>query len=137
MPDGQDGNDFFRRFDAGIDLVTRTSPDSGVAAVFSHGMAIRTWVSSRAVNIDAAFGAAHELDNTGMVVLDNSGAGTDGDGAHPDGADPDDASAAPARGWQMLEWHSAPIGGPVLADPNAVDPTGETVVDGRTAPTVG
>lgn len=70
MPGGTDGNEFFGRFDS--DVATIANSGVEVAAAFSHGAAIRVWVSSRARNITPAFGAEHALDNTGIVTLEGS-----------------------------------------------------------------
>lgn len=70
MPGGPDGHAFFGRFDADIAAISATGGD--VAAVVSHGAAIRVWVSARAGNIVPAFGATNDLHNTEVVVLDGS-----------------------------------------------------------------
>jgi broad specificity phosphatase PhoE len=103
MPGGSDGHEFFDRFDASIAEIVAAGAET--TAVFSHGMAIRCWASARSANIDGSYAATHQLDNTGMVVLDS-----DEDGR-----------------WQMSQWHTPPIGGLTLHDAAAVDPTGESV----------
>jgi probable phosphoglycerate mutase len=100
MPGASDGHDFVGRYDADI---AAAAANSEVAAVFSHGAAIRVWTAARAQNVSAAFAGAHELDNTGVVELTGS----------------------PAEGWTLLSWAGLPVGGMALADPNAVDPVGE------------
>ena len=80
MPGGTDGHEFFGRFDADIDTIADSGV--GVAAAFSHGAAIRVWVSSRAHNIESSFGAVNELANAGVVVLEGS----------------------PSEGWALTEW---------------------------------
>ena len=70
MPGGTDGHEFFGRFDDDINTIAHSGID--VAAAFSHGAAIRIWVSSRAINVAPTFGAQNELDNTGVVVLEGS-----------------------------------------------------------------
>ena len=70
MPGGPDGHAFFGRFDDEIAAISAAG--SNVAAVVSHGAAIRVWVSARANNIVPSFGAENNLDNTGIVVLDGS-----------------------------------------------------------------
>ncbi len=80
MPGGADGHEFFGRFDADIEAITNSGVD--VAAVFSHGAAIRVWVSSRAQNIEPSFGAVNELANAGVVALEGS----------------------PREGWTLTEW---------------------------------
>lgn len=103
MPGGPDGYAFFGRFDDDVEAIAGSGAE--VAAVVSHGAAIRVWVSSRARNIASSFGAENPLDNTGVVVLDGS----------------------PTEGWTLTTWAGTPIGGPALIDENAEDPTGETV----------
>lgn len=80
MPGGADGHEFFGRFDEDIDAMANSGVE--VAAAFSHGAAIRVWVSSRAHNVAPSFGAENALDNAGIIVLDGS----------------------PAEGWVLTEW---------------------------------
>jgi broad specificity phosphatase PhoE len=103
MPGGPDGHEFFDRFDTAIAKIAAAGAET--TAVFSHGMAIRCWASARSANIDGSYAAAHQLDNTGMVVLDGDEEGR----------------------WRMTQWHTLPIGGLTLHDAAAVDPTGESV----------
>jgi broad specificity phosphatase PhoE len=101
MPGGSDGHDFFGRYNGDLETIVRSGVDS--AAVVSHGAAIRVWVAAHATNVAPMFAAEHHLDNTGIVVLDGSF---------------DD-------GWSLARWADQPIGGAVLADASAGDPTGE------------
>lgn len=103
MPDGPDGHNFFGRYNDDLESIVRSGVDS--AAVVSHGAAIRVWVAAHAKNVAPMFAAEHHLDNTGIVVLDGSF---------------DD-------GWSLARWADQPIGGSVLADASAEDPTGEPV----------
>ncbi len=103
MPGGPDGHAFFGRFDDDIARIAHSG--ARVAAVVSHGAAIRVWASSRATNIPSSFGAENALDNTGVVVLDGS----------------------PAGGWTLDTWAGTPVGGPDLIDADAEDPAGETL----------
>ncbi|HWR84561.1 MAG TPA: histidine phosphatase family protein [Rhodoglobus sp.] len=103
MPGGEDGHEFFQRFDEGIATVGASGADT--AAVFSHGAAIRVWTAGRCVNVPPMFSGSHELDNTGIVELTGS----------------------PDEGWQLIAWQGTPVGGEVLADGTAEDPTGETL----------
>lgn len=100
MPGASDGHDFMRRFDA--DIATAAAR-SEVAAVFSHGAAIRVWTAARAQNVPATFARANELGNTGVVEL----------------------TGTPEEGWTLLSWAGLPVGGMALADLNAADPLGE------------
>jgi probable phosphoglycerate mutase len=101
MPGSEDGHEFFRRFDADVAVIAETG--SRVAVVVSHGAAIRVWSAVRAGNVAPSFMLDHDLANTGVVVLEGS----------------------PADGWVLETWQGEPVGGRVLADGTAEDPTGE------------
>ena len=102
MPGAHDGHAFLRRFDADIALA---AAGSEVAAVFSHGAAIRVWTAARAHNVPSTFAGENELDNTGVVELTGS----------------------PEDGWTLLSWAGLPVGGMALADLGAADPLGDPV----------
>lgn len=102
MPGAANGHGFFARFDAAIDAIGEV----GTAVVVSHAAAMRVWIAGTARNIEPAFTAQQELDNTGLVVLEGSRAG-----------------------WDLVEWRGSPVGGAALADDSAEDPTGEPVDD--------
>lgn len=107
MPAGPSGHDFFERFDASIARIAAAaaaSADPGTVAVVSHGAAIRVWAGLRASNVEPGFAARHVLANTGIVAVEG---------------DPD-------AGWRLIHWDDSPVGGLVLADPTAEDPTGRT-----------
>ena len=106
MPGGEDGVQFFERFDEAIEEILGAGHASIVAV--SHGAAIRTWVAARCSNTDGAFAGSHQLDNTGYALLE---------GEH-------------VRGWRLVDWHSAPVGGSELTDALAVDPAGEALEAG-------
>ncbi|MET8825158.1 histidine phosphatase family protein [Streptomyces sp. NPDC004610] len=74
MPSGESGDEVLARYDA----VVAEAAASGAAtvAMVSHGAVIRLWSAVRAANLDAAFAAAHRLENTGAVLLE----GAPGDG---------------------------------------------------------
>jgi broad specificity phosphatase PhoE len=101
MPGATTGYEFFHRFDSSIAQIEGLE----TAAVFSHGAAIRVWVAASARNIEPIFPAQQDLDNTGMVLLEGS----------------------PSDGWELVEWRGEPLGGDVLADARAEDPTGESM----------
>ncbi|TWX40058.1 histidine phosphatase family protein [Frigoribacterium sp. ACAM 257] len=103
VPGAEDGHAFFARFDGAVDEVAAGGHD--VVAVVSHGAAIRGWAGRRASNVDAEFVRAHQLANTGVVVLEGD----------------------PGEGWVLVEWAGEPVGGAALDDPGASDPTGEAV----------
>lgn len=103
MPGGENGVEFFARFDASM----REVADSGArtAVVVSHGAALRVWVAGRARNVPSSYAGTHEIQNTGIVEVEGS---------------PDD-------GWRLLRWQGTPVGGSDLVDSDAHDPTGETM----------
>lgn len=106
MPGAATGHDFFQRFSASIEsAATSLASPHETAAVVTHAAAMRVWVAGSARNIDPTFVTRQELDNTGMVVLEGT----------------------PTEGWELLEWHGTPLGGEVLVDDLAVDPTGESI----------
>ena len=98
MPGGETGAEFLARYDAAIERVCARGVDATL--VVSHGAAIRTWVTHRAIGDHAPI---HEgLHNTGCITLDGS----------------------PDEGWTITSWHREPIGGAWLDDEAAPDPTG-------------
>ena len=100
MPGAGDGHEFFARFDADVRAIAESG--SRVAAIVSHGAAIRVWVAGRARNIAPDFMRDHDLPNTGVAILE---------GDHD-------------TGWVLQTWLGSPIGGVQLDDPSAPDPTG-------------
>lgn len=105
MPGGEDGHEFFGRFDASIASVEASGAKSAV--VVSHGAAIRVWVAGRAINVPPSFVGEHDIQNTGVIEMDGSS----------------------ASGWNLLSWQGTPVGGSDLIDADAEDPTGETLED--------
>lgn len=101
IPGGEDGHEFFGRYNAAIAAIT--AEHDGTVALVSHGAAIRTWASWASSNIDGDFTRTRGLDNTGVVILEGS----------------------PVAGWVATRWEGEPIGGERLADAIAPDPTGE------------
>jgi probable phosphoglycerate mutase len=101
MPGASNGHAFFDRFTASI--ASAAAVDTAV--VVTHAAAMRVWVAGTATNIEPEFVTHQDLDNTGLVVLEGS---------------PDD-------GWALVEWHGTPLGGQVMVDESAIDPTGENV----------
>lgn len=97
MPGGPDGHAFSTRYDAAIAALTAGHPDDATVVAVSHGAAIRTFA--------ARHGGPHErrLQNTGAVLLEGSS----------------------SAGWSVLDFRAEPLGGAHLADPAAVDPTGD------------
>ncbi len=108
MPAGPSGHEFFERYDASIERIAAAAAkagDAGTVAVVSHGAAIRVWAGLRATNMEPGFAARHVLANTGIVALEGD----------------------PGAGWRLIHWDDSPVGGLVLADPTAEDPTGRPV----------
>jgi len=103
MPGGTDGHAFFDRFDTSIAQVLSSGVQT--AAVVSHGAALRVWVAGVAGNMRPQEAAEQELDNTALIVVEHSA----------------------AEGWQLVSWSGEPLGGDVLADESAEDPTGESL----------
>lgn len=101
MPGGESGEEFFARYEDAIRQVEATGV--AVAAVVSHGAAIRTWASAVAQNTPDGFGTKRNLENTGIVELEGSS----------------------ADGWRLVDWAGEPVGGDELVDRTAQDPTGE------------
>ena len=101
MPGATDGAAFFDRFDRSIARLDGLR----TAAVFSHAAAMRVWVAGTARNIEPIWVTRQELDNTGLVVLEGS----------------------PSTGWELVRWLGDPLGGEVLEDDSAQDPTGEGI----------
>ena len=101
MPGATDGAAFFARFNASIAQLGGL----GTAVVVSHAAAMRVWVAGTARNIDPMSVTLQELDNTGLIELEGS----------------------PETGWDLVSWRGGPIGGEVLADDSAEDPTGEGI----------
>ena len=102
LPGGESAHEFLARYDAAIDRVVAGT--RGTALVVSHGAAIRSWVGLRGGDIPEHLHelALEYLQNTGCIELDR----------HVDG------------GWEIVEWQSHPVGGHLLEDDTAADPTG-------------
>ncbi|GAB3407932.1 histidine phosphatase family protein [Schumannella luteola] len=88
IPGGEDGGEFFDRFDAGIAEIVRRLRSAhrdgvtGSAVLVTHSAAIRVWVARRAQGLGADFSARRPLSNTGIVVLEG----------------------APESGWRLAGW---------------------------------
>ncbi|GAA4669705.1 histidine phosphatase family protein [Frondihabitans cladoniiphilus] len=105
-PGGENGHEFFRRYDDAVDTILAAGGSTVVAV--SHGAAIRVWVAARCIDTGAEFAVEHQLDNTGAAVLGSVDPGGRGAGR-----------------WKLDEWHAGPVGGRELHDETAEDPTGE------------
>lgn len=106
MPGGETGEEFLARFDRAVRQIV--AADHGAALVVSHGAALRTWVSTRMNPHPDAPPATQPLHNTALIVLEG------------------DVEA----GWEMVSWQGHPVGGELLDDPTAEDPTGDLDSDG-------
>ncbi|MCF6379142.1 histidine phosphatase family protein [Nocardioides KLBMP 9356] len=101
MPGGETGEEFLARFDRAVRTIVEAGHDA--VLVVSHGAALRTWASTRMEPHPDAPPATQPLHNTALIVLDG---------------DPD-------SGWRMVSWQGHPVGGELLEDPTAEDPTGD------------
>jgi broad specificity phosphatase PhoE len=106
MPGAETGEEFLARYDAAVRTIAAAG--HGAALVVSHGAALRTWVSTRMTPHPDAPSVHQPLHNTALIVLDG----------HPD------------AGWEMVSWQGHPVGGELLEDPTAEDPTGDLDSDG-------
>ncbi|MCU1438262.1 MAG: histidine phosphatase family protein [Naasia sp.] len=106
IPGGEDGAEFFARYDAVVDEVVAEAESRGLAAaaIVSHGAAIRCWAATRSDNLSLGPTSQLWLENTGVVVLERT-----------------------ADGWTCLSWMGDPVSG-VGADEPA-GPTGEAPAD--------
>lgn len=101
MPGGETGHEFLQRYDEGIAQVAASG--SSYAVVVSHGAAIRVWAGIRTAPGAEARAEAHQpMYNTGGIELTGS----------------------PSEGWELARWMPHPIGGELLEDLTASDPTG-------------
>lgn len=79
LPGGENAEDFFLRYDAAVtEIVERHE----VAAVVSHGAALRIWAVHHSVNVTFADTDPWPLENTDTIVLEGSFEG----------------------GWRMVRW---------------------------------
>ena len=98
MPGGENGHEFFARFDAALEEVATSGAEDAV--VVSHGAAIRCW-SATVEGADRDFLATRPLPNTGIVAIEGR-----------------------AGAWRMRAWREFPVGQPVPPPTAAADPTG-------------
>lgn len=99
MPGGESGHEFLARYDAAIDRIVAAGHEE--LLVVSHGAAIRTWASMRMIARPEHPEETQRLDNTACITLQGH----------------------PRSGWELVDWHSDPIGGRFLEDEMAPDPT--------------
>ncbi len=110
---GRSGAETFAGYDDAIAQVAASG--ASVAAVFSHGAAIRMWAAARVEGVSVELAQESWLDNTGAITFD----------AVPEGETPDSG-----RRWTLVDWRSEPLGGrelSALPGGGAADegPTGE------------
>jgi probable phosphoglycerate mutase len=106
MPGGETGEEFLARYDRAVREIVAAGHDT--ALVVSHGAALRTWISTRMAPHPDAPPATQPLHNTALIVLEG------------------DFDA----GWEMVSWQGHAVGGELLEDPTAEDPTGDLDSDG-------
>lgn len=99
MPGGENGHEFLERYDSAMTTIAGAGHPSALAV--SHGAAIRAWTAIRAKGTDGEW--RQPLHNTACLTLTTR-----------------------ASGWQLLDWNPEPVGGHLLDDPAATDPTGHT-----------
>ena len=100
MAGSEDGHEFLARYDEAVGRIADDGHD--VALLVSHGAAIRTWVANRVAGSTTHAMAAEGFANTACIELDGS----------------------PGSGWTVVSWHHEPVGGHLLEDESAPDPTG-------------
>ena len=73
LPDGESWPEFQRRFEAAIAEIAATGGE--VAALVSHGAALRVWIPFACANTTAGDARHWRLDNTDYVVIEGDAAG--------------------------------------------------------------
>jgi broad specificity phosphatase PhoE len=101
MAGAETGQEFLARYDAAVAQIVSAGHQR--VLVVSHGAAIRTWVGSRVDGSTTHEMASEGMANTACVELDGD----------------------PESGWTVVSWTSEPLGGGLLADETAPDPTGQ------------
>ncbi|MFB7515472.1 histidine phosphatase family protein [Streptomyces sp. NPDC056144] len=86
MPGASDGRDFLGRFDAV--MAEAAGCGASVAALVTHGTAIRIWAAARTDNVCIGFALENEVPNTGVVVVEGT----------------------PADGWRVRSWAGVEVG---------------------------
>ncbi|MEI2714963.1 MAG: histidine phosphatase family protein [Nocardioides sp.] len=83
LPGGISGHEFLERFDS---VVHEIAASSQRAVLFSHGAAIRTWVSIRVTDpLGERFAGHPKLDNTAHITIEGE----------------------PSAGWELVDWVDA------------------------------
>lgn len=86
LPDGESWPEFQRRFEAAIAEIAATGVE--VAALVSHGAALRVWIPFACANTTAGDARHWRLDNTDYVVIEGD-----------------------AAGWQLVSWADEDMSG--------------------------
>ncbi|MEU8765229.1 histidine phosphatase family protein [Streptomyces sp. NPDC048659] len=86
MPGAGDGTEFLGRFDAVVAEAAACGAE--VAALVTHGTAVRIWSAARAANVCLGFVLENEVPNTGVVVVEGT----------------------PVTGWRVLSWAGQEVG---------------------------
>jgi len=86
MPGASDGRAFLARFDAV--MAEAAACGTRVAALVTHGTAIRIWSAARTDNVCIGFALENEVPNTGVVVVEGT----------------------PDTGWHVLSWAGTEVG---------------------------
>ncbi|HHV21217.1 MAG TPA: histidine phosphatase family protein [Propionibacterium sp.] len=99
MPGAENGHEFLARYDASIQQIM----DGGhkVAALVSHGAAIRAWAALRATAAEGVNTRA-DFNNTSCMTMEFNGSG-----------------------WELHDWNPHPLGGAHLLAANLLDRTNE------------
>ena len=101
MPGAETGEEFLHRYDAAVHRIAEAGHSS--ALIVSHGAALRTWISTRMLPSEIAPPVTAPLHNTALIVLEGD----------------------PYDGWRLRSWQGEPVGGHLLDDESAPDPTGD------------
>ncbi|MCX6396632.1 MAG: histidine phosphatase family protein [Propionibacteriales bacterium] len=101
MSGGETGHEFLARYDDAVGRIAAAGHETAV--IISHGAAIRTWVANRVSASSVHEMAAEGFHNTACIELTG----------HPD------------EGWEVHSWIPDAIGGHLLDDDSAPDPTGQ------------
>jgi probable phosphoglycerate mutase len=107
LPGGESADNFLSRFDTAVEEIRAAGHRT--VLVVSHGAAIRTWVGLRHAAEPAdrwQQQATERLHNTGCIELTLE-------------------ESVGEASWQVVAWHNHPVGGHLLEDDSAPDPTAD------------
>jgi broad specificity phosphatase PhoE len=103
MSGSETGHEFLARYDAAVAEIAGAGHER--ALLVSHGAAIRTWIANRVAGSGTHEKATEGFHNTACIELDGS----------------------PDAGWTVISWTEDALGGALLDDETAPDPTGGDV----------